>query len=77
MRVTVHIPENVSNEIKRTAEKEKKSVSSFIAEAAEYYLMEKRRRALGLKVLGLAGKAKVSGDALRSLEEGREEHDRP
>ncbi len=77
MRVTVHIPENISNEIKRTAEKEKKSVSSFIAEAAQYYIREKKRKELGLKVLALAGKAKISGDALRHLEEGREEHDRP
>lgn len=77
MRVTVHIPENVSNEIKKTAEKEKKSVSSFIAEAVQYYITEKRRKELGLKVLALAGKTKISGDALKHLEEGREEHDRP
>jgi mRNA-degrading endonuclease RelE of RelBE toxin-antitoxin system len=30
MRVTVHIPESVNNEIRRAAEKEKKLVSSFI-----------------------------------------------
>ena len=77
MRVTVHITESVNNEIRRAAAKEKKSVSSFIAEAAKYYIREKRRRELGLKVLALAGKAKISGDALRHLEEGREEHDRP
>ena len=77
MRVTVHIPESVSNEIKRTAGKEKKSVSSFIAEAVKYYIREKRRRELGLKVLELAGKARISGDVLKHLEEGREEHDRP
>ena len=77
MRVTVHIPESVNNEIRRAAEKEKKSVSSFIAEAAKYYIREKRNRERGLKVLALAGKAKISSDALRYLEEGREEHDRP
>ena len=77
MRITVHIPEKVNDEIKRAAEKEKKSVSSFIAEAAKYYIREKRNRELGLKVLALAGKVKISGDALRYLEEGREEHDRP
>ena len=77
MRVTVHIPESVNNEIRRAAEKEKKSVSSFIAEAAKYYIREKRNRELGLKVLALAGKVKISGDALGYLEEGREEHDRP
>ena len=38
MRVTVHIPESVNNEIRRAAAKEKKSVSSFIAEAAKYYI---------------------------------------
>ncbi len=77
MRVTVHIPENVNDEIKGAAKKEKKSVSSFIAGAAQYYIREKRRREVGLKVLALAGKAKISGDVLRHLEEGREEHRRP
>jgi antitoxin VapB len=76
MRVTVHIPERVNNEIKRTAEKERKSVSSFIAEAVQYYIREKKRREIGLKVLDLAGKVRISGDALRHLEEGRDEHDR-
>ena len=76
MRVTVHIPERVNDEIKRAAGKENKSVSSFIAEATQYYIKEKKRKELGLKVLGLAGKVKVSGDVLRHLEEGREEHDR-
>ena len=76
MRVTVHIPERVNNEIKRSAEKEKKSVSSFIAEAVQYYIREKKRREIGLRVLDLAGKVKISGDALRHMEEGRDEHDR-
>lgn len=77
MRVTVHIPESVSNEIKRAAEKEKRSVSSFIAEATEYYLKEKRRKELGEKVLRLAGRVKISADALKQVEEEREEHGRP
>ena len=76
MRVTVHIPERVNNEIKRTAEKERKSVSSFIAEAVQYYIREKKRREIGSRVLDLAGKAKISGDALRHIEEGRGERDR-
>jgi metal-responsive CopG/Arc/MetJ family transcriptional regulator len=76
MRVTVHIPESVNNEIKRTAVKEKKSVSSFIAEAVQYYIKEKKRREIGLRVLELAGKVRISGDALEHIEEGRDEHDR-
>jgi antitoxin VapB len=76
MRVTVHIPERVNKEIKRTAEKERKSVSSFIAEAVQYYIRERKRREIGLRVLDLAGKVRISGDALRHLEEGRDEHDR-
>jgi metal-responsive CopG/Arc/MetJ family transcriptional regulator len=76
MRVTVHIPESVNNEIRRTAEKERKSVSSFIAEAVQYYIREKKRREIGLRVLGLAGKVRISGDALRHIEEDRDEHDR-
>ncbi len=77
MRVAIHIPESVSNEIKRAAGKEKKSVSSFIAEAARYYIRKKKRKELGLKVLALAGRAKISRDVLRNLKEGRQDHDRP
>ena len=73
MRVTVHIPGRVNNEIKRTAEKERKSVSSFIAEAVQYYIREKKRREIGLRVLDLAGKVRISGDALRHIEKGRDD----
>jgi metal-responsive CopG/Arc/MetJ family transcriptional regulator len=76
MRVTVHIPERMNSAIKRTAEKENKSVSSFVAGAVEYYIKEKRRRELGEKVLRLAGKVKISSDALKQLEAGREDHGR-
>lgn len=44
-------------------------------EALAAYLKERRRRALGLKVLERVGKGRVAGEAHRLLEEGR--RDRP
>lgn len=41
MRITVHIPDSLENDIKRTSKNEGKSVSSLIAEATEYYLKKK------------------------------------
>ena len=61
----------MNEEIRRTAEKERKSVSSFIAEAVQYYIREKKRREIGLRVLDLAGRVRISGDALRHIEKGR------
>ena len=73
MRITVHIPERMNEEIRRAAEKERKSVSSFIAEAVQYYIREKKRREIGLRVLDLAGKVRISGDALRRIEKCRDD----
>ena len=73
MRITVHIPDRLAEEIKTFAGNEKASVSSLAAEALEYYLTEKRKKALGLKVLELAGKDCVTKDAEKVIEEGRQE----
>ena len=75
MRITVHIPDRLAEEIKTYAGNEKASVSSLAAEALEYYLTEKRKKALGLKVLELAGKGCVTEDADTVLEEGRQDHE--
>lgn len=77
MRVTVHIKETLNEEIKRLAANEHKSVSMLIGESVEFYIRERKRKALGNEVLRLAGKVKVDPEALRVLDEGRHEHDRP
>jgi len=76
MRVTVHIKNALNEEIKRLAANEHKSVSLLISESLEFYIKEKKRREHGNRVLDLVGKTKVNADALRSLDEGRREHDR-
>ncbi len=75
MRLTVHLPEDLARLLRQAAENEGKSMSALTAEALEAYLKERRRRALGLKVLERAGKSRVAGEAHRLLEEGR--RDRP
>lgn len=75
MRLTVHIPEDLARLLRQAAENEGKSMSALTAEALEAYLKERRRKALGLKVLERAGKVRVVEEAHRLLEEGR--RDRP
>jgi len=70
MRLTVHLPDDLARLLKQTALNEGKSMSALTAEALDFYLRERRRRALGLKVLERAGKAQVAPKALEALEEG-------
>lgn len=71
MRITTHIPDPLARDAKIMAENEKKSVSSFIAEALTYYIIEKRKKKLGRKVLELAGKVRVSPEVYKELQKGR------
>jgi len=74
MRLTVHLPDDLARLLKQTALNEGKSMSALTAEALALYLRERRRRALGFKVLERAGKAQVDPKALA---EDRRELDRP
>ncbi|HDY89588.1 MAG TPA: hypothetical protein ENH82_15940 [bacterium] len=76
MRITVHIPDTLKREIKITAQNEKRSVSSLVAEAVQYYVRDTKRKKQGKKMLELIGKAKVSPDILQELESGRRTDDR-
>mgnify|MGYP002393024232 FL=1 len=71
VRITVHIPDNIENELKINAANANKSVSSLVAEAITYYIRHKQRLELGNKMLDLAGKVKISSDAQKELESGR------
>ena len=77
MRLTVHLPDDLARLLKQAALNEGRSMSALTAEALAFYLQERRRRALGLRVLERAGKARVDPKALEALEEGRRELDRP
>ncbi|MEN6438350.1 MAG: CopG family transcriptional regulator [Syntrophobacter sp.] len=76
MRMTVSIPDKLSENLKRVAANRQVSVSSLVAEAIEKYLIDQQKRALGNKALELAGKVHVAPDVDRMVEEGRGD-DRP
>ncbi len=76
MRITVHVSEKIGKEVQRLAENEKKSVSSMVAQSIEFFIDEKRRRQLGMRVLKLAGKTKVADDIFDELHRERVDHDR-
>ncbi len=76
MRITVTMKEKLVDEVKRLAANEKRSVSSLISEAVEYYIREKKKREAGEELLRLSGNVHVDEDALLELERGRTENDR-
>ena len=76
MRITVHIPDRLEKEIKTTAKSKKRSVSSLVAEAVQFYIRDTKRKTQGKKVLELIGKAKISPDILEELERERAANDR-
>jgi predicted transcriptional regulator len=71
MRLTIHMPDGLGERLKSAADTERKSVSSIISEAVDHYLVHKRRKALGLKILELASEGAVEPDALEAMDEGR------
>lgn len=71
MRITVSLPDKLSENLKREAHNRNISVSRLVSDALERYLLDLRRKALGKKVLDLAGEAHVSPDADSILDEGR------
>jgi metal-responsive CopG/Arc/MetJ family transcriptional regulator len=71
MRITITIPDKLNENLKRTAANRGMSVSALVSEAVEHYLIVQRRRALGEKVLALAGKVHVAEDIYDQIEEGR------
>jgi len=73
MRITFHVSDELAKELKEAARSEKKSVSSIVAEAIQFYLIEERKRKAIDKMLAIAGKGTVSDDALDELERMREE----
>jgi metal-responsive CopG/Arc/MetJ family transcriptional regulator len=71
MRLTISIPDKLSDNLKRAASNRGISVSSLVAEAVEQYLIVQRRRVLGKKALNLVGKVHVAPDIHDMIEEGR------
>jgi metal-responsive CopG/Arc/MetJ family transcriptional regulator len=73
MRITINVPDKLSENLKRAAANRGISVSSLVTEAVEHYLIIQRRRSLGEKVLALAGKVHVAEDIYDQIEEGRKD----
>ncbi len=71
MRITVNIPDSLNENLKREASNRGVSVSRLASEALSHYLLDSRRKALGRKVLELAGEASVSEQVDSILDEGR------
>ncbi len=57
MRLTAHLPDNLAFLLRQAALNKGRSMSTLTTEALAFYLRERRRRALGLKVLERTGRA--------------------
>jgi metal-responsive CopG/Arc/MetJ family transcriptional regulator len=73
MRLTVHIPDEIKDELKRAAQNEQKSMSALVSKALRFYLHEQRKQALGQKVLDMVNPYDVAHDAHEELEKGRDD----
>ncbi len=77
MRIMANIPDNIGRAVKTFADNEKKSVSSVITDAVQDYILSKKKKESGMKVLGLIGKACISKDVHKDIETMRaDSHDR-
>lgn len=75
MRITANIPDHIGRVVKTFADNEKKSVSSVITDAVQNYILLKKKKESGMKVLGLVGKAHVSRDIHKDIKTMRAESD--
>ncbi|TVM00166.1 MAG: hypothetical protein CV087_15310 [Candidatus Brocadia sp. WS118] len=69
MKITVDLSKSLEKELKKTMKGEIMPMSSFIEEAIGHYIKERKRKRIAKKALALVGKAKVSPNALKELEE--------
>ncbi len=71
MRITVHVPNTLAEDIRRAAASERKSISRFVADAIQWYIREVRKRRSIERVLRIAGSAEVAEDVLEALQNAR------
>ncbi len=76
MRVTVHMPDEIGEDLRATARSRQMSVSALTATAVASYLQRMRKQEIGGRLLDLIDRNVVSADALSLLDEGRRD-DRP
>jgi metal-responsive CopG/Arc/MetJ family transcriptional regulator len=77
MRITAHVPDDIARDVKTFADNKNQSVSSIVAEAIKHYISEETKKELGMKVLALAGKTRVSKNIYEEMDRGRKDsHDR-
>lgn len=71
MRLTVTLPDKLSENLKKAASNRGMSVSGLVAEAVEQHLITQRKLALGREVLKLAGNVPIASNIQEMIEEGR------
>jgi hypothetical protein len=75
MRITFHLPQALETDLREAAAEEKVSVSAFVTGAVSRALETRTKRKYGEKVLALAGRVRVSGEAHHDIEKERGAND--
>ena len=76
MKITVSISDTLEKKLRNSVRSERATISSFVKEAIDHYIKERKRRNIARKALELVNKTNVLSDALKELEEGRKDRDR-
>jgi predicted transcriptional regulator len=76
MKITVHMPDTLEDQIRELARTSNCSISALVVEAVERYLQEARRRQMAQAVLDMADGTGVTPDALDALHAMRRENER-
>lgn len=75
-RVTVSVPEEIDDRVRKWAEEEGKSLSRIYADAVEAYVQEKRRERAVERVERILDRTTVQPEALEELDAERKTSDR-
>jgi predicted DNA-binding protein len=75
MKITVNIPDELGQNLKKIARKKDKTLSFMTKEALENYIKFEERRILGQKVLDMIGQIDYAPNIEDEINEGRKDCD--
>jgi hypothetical protein len=75
MRITVVVPDELGQNVKKISKNRNQSLSLTATEAFEQFIKNEKRKAMGHKVIDIMRKAKIDPNINEILEDGRKDCD--
>jgi predicted transcriptional regulator len=75
MRMTVVIPDELGQNVKKISQHRKQSLSLTATQAFEQFIKDEKRKAMGHRVIEIMRKAKIDPSIKDILEDGRRDCD--